>query len=348
MNYGKISLLFLLFSAILPADVLVMKNGDRVTGSIVKKDGNAVTVKTALFGTVTVPWDQVDSVKTETPLNVVLADGKETQSNLTTANGKVEVAGQAVAPTDVKVLRDADEQKAYERLLHPGWTDLWAGTGTVGFAGTAGNAQTRTFTVGIDAARVTNTDKTTLYFKSVRASASTNGVNADTAQAVRGGVGYSRNLTKKIFANVFNDYEYDKFQSLDLRVTVGGGVGYYLWKRDRGALDLVGGGDWNHEKFDPTPLPAFTRSTAEFYWGNDFAYKLSARSSVTQAFRMFNNLSDTGNYRVNFDLGANTQLFKWLSWNLSFSDRYLTNPAPGHKTNDILYTTGLGINFARK
>ena len=161
-------------------------------------------------------------------------------------------------------------------------------------------------------------------------------MNADTAQAVRGGVGYGRNLTKKIFVNVFNDYEYDKFQSLDLRVTVGGGVGYYLWKRDRGALSLVGGGDWNHEKFDPAPLPKFTRSTAEFYWGDDYTYKLSARSSFTQAFRMFNNLSDTGNYRVNFDLGANTQLFKWLSWNLSFSDRYLTNPAPDHKTNDML------------
>jgi hypothetical protein len=348
MNYGKISLLFLLFSAILPADVLVMKNGDRVTGSIVKKDGNTVTVKTALFGTITVPWDQVDSVKTDAPLNVVLADGKEAQSNLTTANGKVEVAGQTVAPADVKVLRNADEQEAYQRLLHPGLTDLWAGTGTIGFAGTAGNAKTSTFTVGINAARATNTDKTTLYFNAIKASALSNGITSDTAQAIRGGAGYSRNLTKKIFANVFNDYEYDKFQSLDLRVTLGGGVGYNLWKRDRGALAVVGGADWNHEKFDPAPLPRFTRSSAELYWGDDFGYKLSTRSSLTQAFRMFNNLSNTGEYRANFDLGGNMQLFKWLSWNLSFSDRYLSNPAVGRKKNDVLYTTGFGINFARK
>src|SRR5450755_3636835 len=113
MNHVKLSLLLLMFSTILPADVLVMKNGDRVTGSIVKKDGNAVTLKSALFGTITIPWDQVDSVKTDTPLNVVLADGKEAQSNLTTTNGKVEVGGQTVAPGDVKVLRNADEQKAY-------------------------------------------------------------------------------------------------------------------------------------------------------------------------------------------------------------------------------------------
>jgi hypothetical protein len=328
--------------------VLVMKNGDRVTGSIVKKDGNTVTVKTALFGTITVPWDQVDSAKTDTPLNVVLADGKEAQSNLSTTNGKVEVAGQTVAPADVKVLRNADEQREYQRFLHPGWTNLWAGTGTIGFAGTAGNAKTSTFTIGINAARATNTGKTTLYFNSIKASSRTNGVNADTAEAVRGGVGYSRNLNKKIFLNVFNDYEYDKFQSLDLRVVLGGGAGYNVWKTERSTLSAVGGIDWNHEKFDPAPLPKFSRSSSEFYWGDDYALKLSARSSLTQVFRMFDNLTDSGQYRVNFDLGGNTQVFKWLSWNLAFSDRYLSNPAVGRRKNDVLYTTGFGINFARK
>jgi hypothetical protein len=62
---------------------------------------------------------------------------------------------------------------------------------------------------------------------------------------------------------------------------------------------------------------------------------------------MFVNMSDRGQYRMNFDLGANTRLFKWLTWNLGFSDRYLSNPVPGRKSNDILYTTGIGISFAR-
>lgn len=348
MKSFKTSLLLILCSSLLPADILVMKNGDRVTGSIVKKDGNAVTLKSALFGTITIPWDQVDSVKTDTPLNVVLSSGKEEKSNLATTDGKVQVAGETVPPADVKVLRDADEQKAYERLLHPGLTDLWAGTGTLGFAGTAGNAKTSTFTFGATAARPTNTDKTTLYFNVIKASAESNGVTADTAQSVRGGLGYNRNLKKKFFVNVFNDYEYDKFQSLDLRVVLGGGIGYNLLKRERSALSVVGGADWDHEKFSPPTTPAFSRSSSEFYWGDDYSLKLTTRASLTQAFRMFDNLSNGGQYRVNFDLGANTQIFKWISWNLSFSDRYLSNPPAGRKTNDVVYTTGVGINFARK
>jgi len=35
------------------ADQIVLKNGDRVTGSIVKKDGKTLTIKTEHFGVVT-------------------------------------------------------------------------------------------------------------------------------------------------------------------------------------------------------------------------------------------------------------------------------------------------------
>jgi putative salt-induced outer membrane protein YdiY len=336
----------LLFSAVMQADVIVMKNGDRVTGAIVKKDGNNLTVASTLFGTITLPWDQVDSVKTDTPINVVLADGKTAQANLSTANGKLDVSGQSVAPADVKVLRNAVEQKAYERLLHPRLTQLWAGTGTLAWAGTAGNSKTNTFAIGVNAARATNTDKTTVYFNTVKASSQANGITSDTAQAVRGGLGYSRNFSKKMFFNGFNDWEYDKFQSLDLRFVLGGGVGYHVWKNDKSFLDLLGGLDYKHDKFDPSPLPKYSKSAAEIYLGDDYGLKLNARTSFNQSFRYFANLSDTSGYRVNFDMGANTQLFKWLSWNLSFSDRYLNTPAPGRKKNDLLYTTGFGINFA--
>jgi hypothetical protein len=50
---------------------------------------------------------------------------------------------------------------------------------------------------------------------------------------------------------------------------------------------------------------------------------------------------------VNFDLGVATKIKKWLSWTLALSDRYLSDPVPGRKPNDWLYTTGIGIAFAR-
>ena len=183
---------------------------------------------------------------------------------------------QTLTLAEVVTIRNADEQKAYERLLNPPWSRLWAGTATIGFAGTQGNAQTRTFTVALNAARTTSTDKTSLYFNAVKASALINGVNAGTAQAVRGGWGYNHNVSSRLFVNTFNDYEYDRFQNLDLRFVLGGGLGYSVWKGERGRLDFVGGAAYNREKFSPpSPEPAFTRNSAEAYWGEDSGYKLN-------------------------------------------------------------------------
>jgi len=64
-----------------------------------------------------------------------------------------------------------------------------------------------------------------------------------------------------------------------------------------------------------------------------------------QTARMFNDLTNTGQYRVNFDAGASVKIAKWPNWNVSLSDRYLNTPSPGRKSNDVLYTTGFGISF---
>lgn len=335
----------------LAADQVVLKDGDRVTGSIVKKDGQTVTVQSKNFGLVTLKWDDIATVKTEQELNVVLAGEKVVKGRLAGADGRVAIEGTGVRQTAesgaVVALRNDAEEKAYQRLLKPGLLDLWTITGSLNIAGTKGNARTSTLTTPISFARASRTSLTTAYFNSIRSAATVDGVDAQTARAVRGGWGYSRNLTQRVLANAFNDYEYDKFQSLDLRVVLGGGLGYQAWKSEEGRLALVGGAAWNREKFSPTGRAEFTRNSAEAYWGDDFSYKLSGRTNLTQAFRMFNNMSQSGQYRMNFDVGATTQLSRWLVWNVAVSDRYLSNPVAGRKKNDLLYTTGLGFTFAR-
>jgi hypothetical protein len=347
-GHGFFTLLLLaLVSPFAWADQALLKNGDRITGSIVKKDGKDLTIKTDQFGVVVVPWDQVESITVNKPLTIVLKDGKTYQGTLATSGGKITVADSktqtTVTPADITSLRNADEEKAYQRLLHPGWGELWTGTGTFGFAGTLGNSKTLTYTTGLNADRVTRFDKASLYFTVIKASATVDGKNTGTAQAVRGGVSYGHNVSSRLFFRIFNDNEYDKFQNLDFRFVIGGGLGVHAVKTKRSTLDLLAGANYNHASFS-TPL---TRNSAEAYWGDEYTLKLNASTSLTQSYRMFNDLTNTGDYRVNFDIGLGAKLMKWLSWNLSVSDRYVSNPAPGRKTNDFLYTTGIGITFAR-
>ena len=51
---------------------------DRITGAIVKKDGESLTVKSKNFGTVTLKWADVATVKSDQPLNVTLAGAMNT------------------------------------------------------------------------------------------------------------------------------------------------------------------------------------------------------------------------------------------------------------------------------
>lgn len=334
------------------ADQIVMKDGDRITGKIIKKSGQVVTIESKNFGTVKLKWDDIATLRADQPLNLEIAGNRTLEGTLETVEDKIVVTvpgePESILPSQVLAIRNSAEQRVYERLLHPGPLDLWAVTGSLNLAGTGGNARASTLTTPFNFVRASNTSRTSAYFNSIRSTATIDGISAQTARAIRGGWAHSRNVTPRVFLNGFNDYEYDKFQALDLRTVLGSGIGFQVWRRENSRLDLLGGAAWNREKFGPPP-PAveFTRNSAEAYWGNDFSHKLNSRVALTQGFRMFNNLTNTGEYRVNVDLGATASLLKWLTWNVSLSDRFLSNPVPGRRNNDFLYSTGFGFTFAR-
>jgi hypothetical protein len=72
---------------------------------------------------------------------------------------------------------------------------------------------------------------------------------------------------------------------------------------------------------------AFTRNSAEAFWGDDFNYKLNARTSFVEKPSACSTIFRHGEYRINADIGATTQLTKWLNWNVSLSDRF-EQPGP--------------------
>jgi putative salt-induced outer membrane protein len=264
---------------------------------------------------------------------------------VSTAGANLQVA----APSGVKTaplaavddIRNPAEQLTWERLQHPRLTELWTGFFDLGFALARGNARAENFTMAFNAARVTRHDKTVITFNQIRGSARVNGITSTVANAVRGGWLYNRDVTRRFFIGTFNDYEYDQFQDLDLRFVLGGGFGVNAIKTPRASLSISGGGDYQRENF----TNRFSRNSGEVNFGDEFLYKISTTSNFTQAFRFFPNLTNTGEYRINFDMGDVTTIRKWLSWHLTASDRFLSNPVFGRQRNDLIVTTGIRISF---
>ncbi len=328
------------------ADQVTLTNGDHITGTVVKSDGKTLTLKTELAGTVEIKWSGIKDFVADTPVVITTASDKPPISGtVTTKDDTLVVASNSgtvnVPKADVTALRSPADQQAYEKALHPDLLHGWNGGIDLGFALTAGNSQTTNLAVAVLADRKTTNDKLSLYFKQVNAKNNAPGaVPSTTANNIMGGARYDRNLTARLFAFVNGDFMHDSLQSLNLRSVLGGGLGFHAIKGERTTLDFLGGGNYTHESYD-----TFTRNFAALTLGEEFMHKIHSSTVINQKLAFYPDLSNTGEYRTNFDLGTVTKLNKWLGWQNSFSDIYVTNPPVGKKKNDIVLTTGINVSF---
>jgi hypothetical protein len=343
MTRRLVSVLIILLALCAEAlsDQITLKNDNRLTGKIVMSDGGKLLVKTDLLGDLTVDLAAVTTIKTDQLLYVTLSDGRTLSGSLSVTADKVELRPAnanaiLIERSAISLIRSPEEQRAYERSLHPGWLEGWSGGADIGLALTSGNADTFNFALGLAMARKTTRDRTIIYAASVYNRDSTGGSLRTMASRVRGGVRYDRDINRQWFGYVFTDLEHNGSQDLTLRLVPGGGAGYHAIRNDRTQLDLLGGLAWDREYFQGE---GNDRSSAEAQVGQSFSQRLNSRTSLKEQLFIFPNLSDGGQYRINFDSTLATDINRRIGWQLTLSDRYLSNP-PGFK-NDLLLTTGL-------
>lgn len=235
------------FSMAMFADQITLKNGDRLTGSIVRYDGKNVVIKSEFAGEVAIPWSAVTGLTSSAPLHVGLKAGELVVGTVQADESKITVqtkdAGAVSAARDTVVsIRSKDEQAAYDEQLdryrNPRLTDLWAGFLDLGYAQSKGNANAQTFNLTANAARATNRDKVTAYFTSIfsKGTVQSSGASVTTANAKRGGVSYNLNVNRNWFGFGSVDLENDQFQSLDLRFVPAGGLGYHAITSEKTSL----------------------------------------------------------------------------------------------------------------
>ena len=344
------------------ADQILMKNGDRLTGTIVKSDGKTLVIKTDYAGEITVKFDAVQSITAPGELNVVLGSGKTVVGAVTTDGDKLiittKTAGSVeTSKSSVTMLRSPAEQAAYDKSQHPGWGEGWNGGLNLGFAVTHGNSATKNLNIGFNAARTGVHDKLTLYTNSIYA---TNDLPTasphTTANSIGGGARYDHDFSPRAFEFVNGDFFSNSLQYLSLRSTFGGGIGAHAIKNAATNLDLLAGVNYTHESYSDVPVPpvppspigtfvSYSNSLAGLTLGDAFTQKAGKGTVITQSLFFYPDLSDTSQYRGTFSFGTVTKLKKWLGWQNSFADTYVSNPPSGTKKNDLQFTTGVSFTF---
>jgi putative salt-induced outer membrane protein YdiY len=373
--------LSLLFVIPMLADQIVLKNGDRLTGSITKSDGKSLVIKTDYAGDVTVKFDAIQSLTSSGDLNVTLG-GKTAVGPVTTSGTDVVVATKSGTPVEapissVTLMRSPAEQAAYEKSLHPGFAQGWAGGANLGFALTAGNSETKNLNIGLNATRTGLHDKLTLYETSVYAATGKIALqplpsSQTTADSNGGGFRYDHDFDKRVFGFGSADFFNNSLQNLDLRYILGGGIGLHAIKTPNTTLDLLAGINYTHESFSdlvssqgpPEVTYNHSDSSAALTVGDSFMHKLGKNSVFTQSLLLYPSFSQVNinpaaiptfpspdNVRIfrgAVNLGLVTKIHKWLGWQVTLADVFDNHPlasSPPIERNDITLATGLNFSF---
>ena len=354
-------ILFLGLATAVFADQITLKNGDRLTGTVVKSDGKVLVLHTEFAGDVSLQFAAITQITSEKELHVSTSDKRTVVGPVTSSDGKLEVATKTGGTVEVPVgsvvlIRNDAEQAAYDKSLHPGLTHGWNGGVDVGFSLARGNSETENLALALNAAHPTLNDKIILHVSSIYTDnqLATPSTVADLIQA---GIRYDRNINPRLFGFGAADFMSNALQDLDLRSVYAGGLGYHAIKSDGTTLDFLAGLNYTHETYSngPPVTPATVPPTYTSYGvtnrfaaltlGEDLTHKLGKSTVITENLYLFPDLSNTGEYRATFNFGSVTKISKWLGWQNQFSDIYVSDPPESAKKNDLIFTTGLNISF---
>ena len=340
------------------ADVATLKNGDRVTGTLVMIKGGTLQLKTDNLGVVSIPMAKVAAYSADKPVAVVIKGQEPIRGTLEllpsgdwqvkATNGQVQTVA-AAKPELIMPATDYDKLEAAPTL----W-QAWKGTASLGYSIQNGNQETNTLTTSITGARErpatpifeahwrTNFDFTTLFSHAEQKNPAPphNITSTVTSRTLTSDLREDYLFTASDFVFVFGQLNHVSTQDLYLQQTYGGGFGRDVVKNARTTFSVLGGPTYVQEKF----FNGLLTKTAELLVGETLGEQFSKRLRLDHYLHFYPDLIHGGQYRFDTSAVLSFKLTNKLLVNASVIDLYLSNPPTGEK-NNITFSTGIGYSF---
>ena len=332
---GKLGLLagMVLFSMLLlmpyaaQADVVVLKNGDQITGRIIKMENTRLEIDPGYADIMKIKWEDVRHITSERPMLVKLF-------------------GEIKIPEDVGerrldriILRTLDIEGPIRlqdvRAINFTEQD-YRGYISAGGNQSSGNTQTQALNVSGSLTYRKLEHRFILDGKYNRAQAN----EQDTANNGAFSIQYSRNVADRLSVGGFNLVESDQFQNLTVRNTSGLVLGYDLLDREHHNLTMGPGPAVVYQDFT-TEAPTITPSIA---WLLRYQFMFKGDDVVFfHKHMVFKDVGHGSATRVNADQGVRVSIIGNWSLRFEYDLRYNSLPVSGRKTLDtnIIF----GINY---
>jgi putative salt-induced outer membrane protein YdiY len=326
-------------------DVVVLTNGDRISGQLVGVAGGTWTIKHP-GGELKLDAASIASFSSAGDVGVRFPDGTIAAGRVVATDGGMRFVGadgttRSVTVADLLAVGSATNLEAL-RALHIGFLSpfgrFWRASIGAGFVNTSGNSRSRGVNGDLKIERATSKDR--LAFGFGTASQWSPDDAGDLVKSVEKYYGSARLdvvLSGAVYLFAGTLQEIDKFQGLDLRSNYNAGAGYQVLALSQTNLRFDLSGGLRVENFTPTAGDT-TISTPIWSAGSQLKQKLGP-VTLDWALRWTPAVDDIKDYRFLSDAGLATTIFKGLGFRIGSRNEYNNNPPVGIKRHDWLFTT---------
>jgi putative salt-induced outer membrane protein YdiY len=162
------------------------------------------------------------------------------------------------------------------------------------------------------------------------------------AQNASGSIKYDFFVSKKLYTYVNSLLEHDKFQDVNLRSTVGAGLGYQFLDDCIKALSFELGVSY----FNESHYIASDKSYASGRWSWNFSYQLLPNKIALFHFdEGYFGFDTIKNVYIKTEQGVRFTVIKNFFTTIQANVNYNNNPTPGFKKTDTTLLFGLGYHF---
>lgn len=317
-------------------DILIIVNGDRLTGEVKSLERGKLRFNTDATGTISIEWDDVASLTSDQNIQVETENGNFYLGRLSATGDDKRIvveadSGPVALDIESVVLMTPIEATLIERLDG----DITAGYNF------AKASEVQQFVLGLDVAYRTEIRKFGLKFDAVTSDSEDN----DSSKRESLAIDYLRYRPNRWLTGAVVRLESNDQLGLDLRTSIGAGGGRILRQTNSTTLQLSGGLQVSRENVsgavsDEDTLEAF--GSLVWDW---FRYD-TPELDLSTNLQLFPNLTDTGRVRAEFDVKLKWEIVEDLFWQLSFYDSYDSDPViVDAEKNDYGINMSLGWEF---
>ena len=297
-------------------DVVVMKNGDHITGEVKGLAGGVLYVSMDyITGTSSIQWSKVDHLESKQLFLVKTEDGSVYTGTLSTAENacgrpvEIEVAGTPEEKVTIDRAQIVQMDETSERV----W-QRFNGSINSGIIYTKANQSTQ-YNLSSDVEYPRERWSAGANFNSTLSASTSAG--ASTRNALN--LNYLRLLRwNNWFYAGLGDFLQSSEQDIRLQSNLGGGIGRYLKNTNHASISILGGLAWQNTNYHQSAVAQGSQNVAAAMIAANVQLFRFDKTKLVVTASVFPAVSVPGRVYFNMNASYYIKLFSNLTWNVSF------------------------------